>query len=278
MMEDAIVNAKNAGYAVSKVVVVGGFGDSPCLQSYLLQQKDRIVRKLGQPLKLRFSPRNMSATGVATGAILRAINKANGPSRTPCQSIGVLRHIPCDNPEDYTAEVLEQPRDPSEVDQKDYIMNTIYWVVKKVCLLICITCQPADFFKNGEMLESVHTVTFISEHVFKPSEREWIVEEQLWASETCTLDFYKLDHQHNARKAMEIGLVMFDITKLRQKIRTENRRDGEPIDKAVILVEMTVIDRNLEFTARWPPTPEGEVIQGSRRFFSVASAFTPGTQ
>lgn len=111
MMEDAVVNAKDAGYAVSKVVVVGGFGDSPCLQSYLLQQKDRIVRELGQPLKLRFSPRNMSATGVATGAILRAINKANGPSRIPCQSVGILRHILCDQPEDYPAEVLSQARE-----------------------------------------------------------------------------------------------------------------------------------------------------------------------
>ncbi|KAJ4342040.1 hypothetical protein N0V87_001366 [Didymella glomerata] len=278
MMEDAVVNAKNAGYAVSKVVVVGGFGDSPCLQSYLLQQKDRIVRNLGQPLKLRFSPRNMSATGVATGAILRAINKANGPSRIPCQSIGILRHIPCDQPEDYPAEVLSQPSKWSAAEQKPYVMNTIHWVVKKVSLFVSIICQSADFLQNDEMLESVHTVRFLSEHVFQANDREWVVEEQLWASETCTLDFYKLDHEHNAGKTTEIGAVEFDITTLRQRIRTANRRDRETIDKAVILVEMTVIDRNLEFTARWPPTPEGEIIQGSRRFFSVASAFTPGTQ
>lgn len=278
MMEDAVVNAKNAGHAVSKVVVVGGFGDSPCLQSYLLQQKDRIVRNLGQPLKLRFSPRNMSATGVATGAILRAINKANGPSRIPCQSIGILRHIPCDQPEDYPAEVLSQPSKWSAAEQKPCVMNTIHWVVKKVSLFVGIICQSADFLQNDEMLESVHTVCFLSEHVFQANDREWVVEEQLWASETWTLDFYKLDHEHNAGKTTEIGAVEFDITTLRQRIRTANRRDRETIDKAVILVEMTVIDRNLEFTARWPPTPEGEIIQGSRRFFSVASAFTPGTQ
>jgi hypothetical protein len=141
MMEDAVVNAKDAGYAVSKVVVVGGFGDSPCLQSYLLQQKDRIVRELGQPLKLRFSPRNMSATGVATGAILRAINKANGPSRIPCQSVGILRHILCDQPEDYPAEVLSQPREWSAPEQKDCVINTIHWVVKKVCQSVDIICD-----------------------------------------------------------------------------------------------------------------------------------------
>ena len=46
----------------------------------------------------------------------------------------------------------------------------------------------------------------------------------------------------------------------------------------VILVEMTAMDRNLEFIARWPATEEGQIIQGSRKFFSVASLFTPGTQ
>ena len=131
------MKARSAGYTISKVVVVGGFGDSPCLQNYLIEQKDRIVRKLRTPLKLRFSPRNMSATGVATGAVLRAINKANGPSRIPCQSIGILRHIPCDYDNDeYTTEVLAQPKRWSAQEEMDYVMNTIRWVVKKVCCLM----------------------------------------------------------------------------------------------------------------------------------------------
>ena len=133
MMEEAIVNAENVGYAVGKVVVVGGFGDSPCLQSYLLEQKDRIVQKTGSLFELKFTPREVSAaTGVATGAILRAIDKANGPSRMPCQSIGILRHIPCGDEDMYPFEVMSQPRTWSDPDQEDYVMNTIEWVVKKV--------------------------------------------------------------------------------------------------------------------------------------------------
>lgn len=118
----------------------------------------------------------------------------------------------------------------------------------------------------------------MSEHLFQSDQREWIIEEQFWASETCTRDFYKLNHPNNAGKTMEIGAVEFDISDMRQRIRTANRRNGDMVDKVVILVEMTVIDRNLEFVARWPATPEGQVIQGSRKFFSVASAFVPGTQ
>ncbi|KAF1923136.1 uncharacterized protein M421DRAFT_9919 [Didymella exigua CBS 183.55] len=122
MIEDTAVNAKDTGYTVSKIVVVGGFGDSPCLQAYLLEQKGRVERRLGSPLKLRFSQRNMSATGVATGAILRTINKANGPSRIPCQSIGILRHIPCDQTEEYSAEVLSQKKTRDTYDVTDYIL------------------------------------------------------------------------------------------------------------------------------------------------------------
>jgi hypothetical protein len=51
----------------------------------------------------------MSATDVATGAILRAMNKANRPSRIPCQSIGILRHILCKPEiEENIAAVLDQ--------------------------------------------------------------------------------------------------------------------------------------------------------------------------
>ncbi|KZM26023.1 hypothetical protein ST47_g2822 [Ascochyta rabiei] len=263
MMADAVLNAKKAGYIISKIVVVGGFGDSPCLREYFTEQKNRMVKKLGIPLKLRFSAPNTSATGVATGAILRSINKADGPSRIPCQSIGVLHHIPCDpENEHYTPEILNQPKTWIYQEGLDYIMNTIRWIVKK----------------DDNMLESVHTVTFESEHLFEPHQKEWVIEEQLWASETCTLDFYQLDHPKNSGRTMEIGAVEFDISKMRQKIRTANIRADEMADKVVILVEMTVIDRNLEFTARWPATPDGQIIQGSRRFFSIASAFTPGTQ
>lgn len=77
---------------------------------------------------------------------------------------------------------------------------------------------------------------------------------------------------------MEIGLVEFDISNLRQRIRKANKEDGETTDKATILVEMTVIDRNLEFVARWPATSDSEANRGSKTFFSVASAFIPGTQ
>lgn len=92
------------------------------------------------------------------------------------------------------------------------------------------------------------------------------------------MDFYQLSHANNRGKAVEIGRVEFDISNIRQRIRAANQKDAEVLDNVVILVEMKVIDRNMEFSARWPATPDGQIIQGSRKFFSVASAFVPGTQ
>jgi hypothetical protein len=41
---------------------------------------------------------------------------------------------------------------------------------------------------------------------------------------------------------------------------------------------MELIDRNLEITARWPADDEnGTVIQGSRTYVNLVSAFIPGT-
>jgi hypothetical protein len=126
MMEEAVINAKNVGYTVSKVIVVGGFGDSPCMQRYLLEQKDRIAQETGSSFESKFTPRDVSsATGVATGATLRAIDKANGPSRKPCQSMGILRHIPCEDEHMYPVKVMLQPRTWSDSQQACFVMNTI---------------------------------------------------------------------------------------------------------------------------------------------------------
>jgi hypothetical protein len=126
--------------------------------------------------------------------------------------------------------------------------------------------------------ESVHVVTFESEHLFDADQTEWIIEETLWASETCTEDYFQVKHPKNDGKVTPIGEVEFEVTSMQKRIRAANRRDGDLANRVTILIEMTVIDRNLEFIARWPATPDGEIIQGSRKFFSVASAFTPGTQ
>ena len=75
-----------------------------------------------------------SETAVASGAVLRALNKENGPARTTLSSYGFLRIEP------YEPEVLHAHRngvrpyhDP--LDGKKYVKNTVDWLVKKVCIV-----------------------------------------------------------------------------------------------------------------------------------------------
>jgi hypothetical protein len=78
------------------------------------------------------------------------------------------------------------------------------------------------------------------------------------------------------------GEVWFDVTHLKEQIRAHNRaekkqdrakrRPGTIIDSVTLRIEMKIIGRNLEFIARYPPTPDGQIIRGTRRHFSVAGA------
>ena len=68
---------------------------------------------------------------MAVGAVLRALNKSNGPARVSLSSYGFLRTEPHE-PDCIEAhrEVKKPTYDP--LDGKHYVKNTIDWLVKKV--------------------------------------------------------------------------------------------------------------------------------------------------
>ena len=71
-----------------------------------------------------------SVTAVASGAVLRALNKEQGPSRQARSSYGILRS------ELFNKEVHHKDLKPvwDDVDGMRYIKNTIDWILKKVRL------------------------------------------------------------------------------------------------------------------------------------------------
>jgi hypothetical protein len=81
----------------------------------------------------------MSATSVAAGAVLRALDKIGGPQRMPVMSIGVRRDIPF---EDETIEqseyapLLKAKRVIDKYTHLEYVTNTITWIIKVVCVHI----------------------------------------------------------------------------------------------------------------------------------------------
>lgn len=142
LMRDQIRHAWRNEKEIDKVVLVGGFSDSPALREYLgdsLQKLNKQAVHQGRQvdnIELVCSPINTGAASVAIGAVMRAMDKKNGPERTPRRSIGMLHHIPR-NPEPgtYTSEVLSQSYTRAKVSDRDYIMNTIFWIIKAVSLI-----------------------------------------------------------------------------------------------------------------------------------------------
>jgi hypothetical protein len=76
-----------------------------------------------------------STTAVARGAVLRALNKDNGPDRITGCSYGFLlqEHH---RPDLYEAHRGVRPR-WDHVDNEKYVRNTILWLIKTVCI-----CSP----------------------------------------------------------------------------------------------------------------------------------------
>ena len=131
-MKDQTAQALLSSPRIDKIVLAGGFGDSPALKEHLSIALEKINRVRGTHMKLIFTPANTSAAGVATGAAIRSQNREKGPKRTPCQSVGIIQHVPRDE-ELYEPEVLTQRGwEANELDQQEYIMRNIFWVIKVV--------------------------------------------------------------------------------------------------------------------------------------------------
>jgi hypothetical protein len=75
--------------------------------------------------------RNTGATGVATGAIMRAQDKRYGPERVPRMSYGIMRHIEWD-PDSNLDYMCNQPAEKSIHDGEYEIRETIEWLIKAV--------------------------------------------------------------------------------------------------------------------------------------------------
>lgn len=102
-------------------------------------------------------------------------------------------------------------------------------------------------------------------------------------------DYFQLEHEKNKGKCMthnkkknsltsvlgkhvEMGDVVFNITHLEDSIRRYNKTRRERVNCVTLRVEVKIAGRSLEFIARWPPRPDGQIVKGSRRYFSVAGA------
>jgi hypothetical protein len=117
------------GYAVQKVVLIGGFSESPSLKHHLENILLNTRNLLGQPITL-LKPEHVDSA-VARGAVLRALNKANGPTRISRSSYGILTDELFDK-NDPKHKGLKGRR--SRADGRIYIRDTIQWQISVVSI------------------------------------------------------------------------------------------------------------------------------------------------
>lgn len=128
---------------------MGGFAGSPSLQKWLERFLEGLCESRGlRPIKLyrleeqeRFAYlptvplmiltrryRRMAVNAVSKGAILRALDKKNGPARFARSSYGLLRSEPWGDHIEHSGQGYSVNRATGD----DFIMHTIYWVLEKV--------------------------------------------------------------------------------------------------------------------------------------------------
>jgi hypothetical protein len=129
-----IEQAVEAKITIDKIMLVGGYGDSLALQTYIESILRELNDKHSLDLSLIPSEYSVCATGVAIGGVMRAQNKETGLKRNINFSVGRQRHPPMSSsPEDdYSDEVLAQPVTPAKKSGLPYITNTIFWDIKRV--------------------------------------------------------------------------------------------------------------------------------------------------
>jgi hypothetical protein len=123
--------ALSIGCKVEKVVLIGGFGASISLQDYLEKRLTEYSQQNNCHVKLlRPRDRIQLVNAVSAGAVLRAMNKNNGPERIARSSYGILRAEPF-------GEYPEHEGMKPSYDKHDglpYIKKTIDWVLPRVHL------------------------------------------------------------------------------------------------------------------------------------------------
>ncbi|KAF2704593.1 hypothetical protein K504DRAFT_449582 [Pleomassaria siparia CBS 279.74] len=278
MMKYQIIQAvQEKGVEVDKVLLVGGFADSPALCNYLTQGLKKINEEMGLSIQL-IIPQRLAAPAVAKGALVRSADKENGPNRIPDLGIAVLRHIPYQTGSRFRKQYPEldqalQAGEPtiSELDGKKYVADTLHWIIKA----------------GVGPIGSVHKASFQVDYFIgiddPPS--EWIRKESLFISRTCNEDNYQQHHAKNKDKYEKLGKLELDLVSLRSENLPQRRPTpgiGLPHYKITVSHEWVIIDRDLRFNVYWPSKPmkgiERRLIPGSGFSFNIAGIFGPGTK
>ncbi|RSM15778.1 hypothetical protein CDV31_004879 [Fusarium ambrosium] len=263
ILENQIIPARNYGYNVDRVILMGGFAGSPSLEKWLEKFLEDLCKSRGlRPIKLwrlEEEEKRMAVNAVSQGAILRALDKKNGPARFARSSYGLLRSEPWGDHIEHSGQNYSVDR----VTGDHFLMNTVLWVLKK-------GDKIGPNWVSGKPLETVHYI-----EVGNPL----ICREVIYVSDTATESHYPLGHKKN-KGAKKAGTLEVDFSFLQQKglikpIEPEIGKNGKTIGKkhwkVEFLIYLKVIGRDLSCIVK----RDGKVINSCR--MNIAPGFAMGT-
>ncbi|KAJ8062988.1 hypothetical protein OCU04_008233 [Sclerotinia nivalis] len=258
LLENQIEQAVAKELVVKKVFLVGGFGGSPSLRSYLKQWLQEKSEELDFNIEL-VADKHKCITAVASGAVLRALDKKNGPERISQSSYGFLRHEPWE-PKVYPGHERAKPEE-SELDGEKYVATIDYFMIK------------------GKPVRPDHQFPpFPTHHTFAIDAKKFLCEELLYVSDTATESHYSRKNIKNA-DAQIAGRIIVDMTFLRDQniikpVFPEEGSNGVKHYRVDYELVAIVEGRALRYEARSPA--EGGKVWGKGQF-SIAAAFREGT-
>ncbi|KAL6365550.1 hypothetical protein LRP88_01547 [Fusarium phalaenopsidis] len=249
--------------SAQKVILMGGFAGSPSLQKWLEKFLDGLCESRGlRPIKLfrlEEQERRMAVNAVSQGAILRALDKKNGPARFARSSYGLLRSEPWGDHIEHSRQNYSVNRATGE----HYILKTIYWVLKK-------GDKIGPNWVSEKPLETVHLIEYGD---------PLICCEEIWVSDTATESHYRFTYKKN-KGAQKAGTLEADFNFLKEQglikpIEPEIGKNGKPIGtrhwKVEFLIYLKMIGRDLSCIVK----RDGKVINSCR--INIAPGFDMGT-
>ncbi|EXJ77707.1 hypothetical protein A1O3_09936 [Capronia epimyces CBS 606.96] len=255
IMRDQLTKARKKGCQVSKVILMGGFGQSEALASYLKGVLATEYSAEGQKVILDSS--KLQSTAVACGAVLRALRKEDGPARVLQLSYGFLRSEPYGDHKEHS----KQKAKLDKIDGVRYVDNTICWIINK-----------------GDVLDSEYVVELSVVYTFADDGSKWAACETLYVSDGRHESHYRREHAEN-QGAQVAGFVDIDLTPLKESgqiKRQPHPKSGMcPYWKITGTLRVFVSGRNLRYVV----IPDGGNGNTSRVGGEcIAAAFRPGTE
>ncbi|KAF7593676.1 hypothetical protein BBP40_011086 [Aspergillus hancockii] len=234
LMLGQIEQAQSRGVTVTKVLLIGGFAASPALVHHLQAELSQLSWNSNRTIQLLLPP-SISGTAVASGAILRALRKEDGPARAIFSSYGVMRAEPYDKENKAHVEQVKYRRYDSH-DRNPYIKKTIAW-----------------FVNRGDILEPRSEFILPVSHTFAPNRKQLLCEEILYVSDRNHRSSYRKDHEEN-KGVEEAGRIVVDMTYLKDKghivpIMPYGMKRHYLVEFDLVVI---VDGRNLQFEARYP--------------------------